>query len=117
MSRASPGGGERDAQAAADAREHDVGGVDQLDGPGPFVASAGGRDLVLVRAGDGLAAFDGRCPHQGALLGEGEIEGGDLVCRNHRWRFDVTTGRRVRGRASCARPRRCASDPYAEPSD
>ncbi len=103
MSRASPGGGEREAQAAADAREHDVGGEDQFDGPGPFVASAGARDLVLVRAGDGLAAFDGRCPHQGALLGEGEIEGGDLVCRNHRWRFDVTTGRRVRGRETLER--------------
>jgi len=33
-----------------------------------------------------LLAFQGRCPHQGALLGEGELVEGHLVCRNHGWR-------------------------------
>jgi cytochrome P450 len=41
--------------------------------------------------------YEGRCPHQGALLGEGELEGNALVCRNHRWQFDVDTGARVGG--------------------
>jgi cytochrome P450/nitrite reductase/ring-hydroxylating ferredoxin subunit len=103
MSRATPGGGERETPSAAEAREHDLGDASQFGDAGPFAASAGGRDLVVVRAGGELAAFDGRCPHQGALLGEGEIEGGHLVCRNHRWRFDVTTGRRVRGKEALER--------------
>jgi cytochrome P450/nitrite reductase/ring-hydroxylating ferredoxin subunit len=68
-----------------------------LAGDGPFAISAGGEDLVAVRAGGTLRVFEGRCPHQGALLGEGELDGATLVCRNHRWRFDAATGRRDGG--------------------
>ncbi|MDB4945019.1 MAG: cytochrome [Labilithrix sp.] len=71
-----------------------------VQGDGPHALSAGGVDLVAVRSGAGgaLKVFEGRCPHQGALLGEGELEGGLLVCRNHRWKFDVVSGQRVSGR-------------------
>lgn len=68
-----------------------------LVGHGPFALSAGGVDVALVRTGAGWRAFQGRCPHQGALLGEGEIEGERLVCRNHRWRFSLNSGRRDGG--------------------
>ena len=70
---------------------------DALAGAGPHAVAANGLDLVIVRSSQGLRAFQGRCPHQGALLGEGEIDGGALVCRNHRWRFDVNDGRRQDG--------------------
>jgi cytochrome P450/nitrite reductase/ring-hydroxylating ferredoxin subunit len=70
-----------------------------LEGDGPHALSAGGVDLVALRVnGGGLKVFDGRCPHQGALLGEGEVEGNALVCRNHRWKFDRETGQRIGGR-------------------
>src|SRR5689334_22860101 len=66
--------------------------------PGPHAVAADGVDVVLVHTPAGLRAFQGRCPHRGALLGEGELhEGGVLVCRNHRWRFDAETGRRDGG--------------------
>ncbi len=68
-----------------------------LIGPGPFALSAGGVDLALVRTRAGWRAFQGRCPHQGALLGEGEIDGDKLICRNHRWRFSLETGQREGG--------------------
>ena len=68
-----------------------------LIGPGPFALSAHGVDVALVRTGAGWRAFQGRCPHQGALLGEGEIDGDKLVCRNHRWRFALDSGRRDGG--------------------
>ncbi|MFO0634784.1 MAG: cytochrome P450 [Nannocystaceae bacterium] len=68
-----------------------------LEGDGPFALSADGVDLVAVRTGAGLRVFEGRCPHQGALLGEGELDGTALVCRNHRWRFDASSGRRDGG--------------------
>jgi cytochrome P450/nitrite reductase/ring-hydroxylating ferredoxin subunit len=75
-----------------------VGSPEDLAGAGPYALSADGVDLVAVRGKDGtLHAYEGRCPHRGALLGEGDIEGGQLVCRNHRWRFDVDTGRRIGG--------------------
>ena len=79
-----------------------------LVGPGPFAVSASGVDVALVRTGAGWRAFQGRCPHQGALLGEGEIEGDRLICRNHRWRFSLNSGRRDGG------PECLASCPAAE---
>jgi cytochrome P450/nitrite reductase/ring-hydroxylating ferredoxin subunit len=80
----------------------------ELSGDGPFALTAAGRDVALVRTASGWRAFDGRCPHQGALLGEGEIEEGALVCRNHRWRFALDSGRRLGG------PECLASCPVAE---
>lgn len=69
----------------------------EVRGPGPHAVAADGLDVVLVRTAAGLRAYDGRCPHRGALLGEGELHDGVLVCRNHRWRFDAETGRRDGG--------------------
>jgi cytochrome P450/nitrite reductase/ring-hydroxylating ferredoxin subunit len=74
----------------------------EVTGQAPLAASAEGRDLVLLRTPGGLRAYDGRCPHQGALLAEGELEGRTLVCRNHRWKFDVETGAGV-GVSACLR--------------
>lgn len=71
---------------------------EKLQGDGPHPIAVGGVDLVLVRSPAGLRVYEGRCPHQGALLGEGEIEGGALVCRNHRWRFALDSGQRIGGR-------------------
>jgi len=71
--------------------------IDELVGEGPFSLSVDGVDLAVVRTRNGWRAFEGRCPHLGALLGEGELEDGHLICRNHRWRFSITSGRRVGG--------------------
>lgn len=65
---------------------------------GPFALSAGGHDLVAIRTHGVLRVFEGRCPHQGALLGEGELEENTLICRNHRWQFERATGQRIGGR-------------------
>ena len=56
-----------------------IGTAEELTGAGPFAATAGDTELVLVRTRDGLRAFEGRCPHQGALLAEGELVGDELV--------------------------------------
>src|SRR5688572_8986857 len=73
---------------------HPVARTAELRGDGPFAVTAGGADLVLLRARGEWRAYEGLCPHQGALLGEGELDDGELVCRNHRWRFDGATGQR-----------------------
>jgi cytochrome P450/nitrite reductase/ring-hydroxylating ferredoxin subunit len=72
-------------------------GASALRGNGPHAVSVDGVDLILLRTGGHARVYQGRCPHQGALLGEGELDGGELVCRNHRWRFDAETGKRVGG--------------------
>jgi len=47
-------------------------------------------DIVLWRTTSGIAvACDSRCPHQWAHLGTaGAIDGEELVCLSHFWRFD-----------------------------
>jgi cytochrome P450/nitrite reductase/ring-hydroxylating ferredoxin subunit len=85
-----------------------VANSDELHGDGPHALSADGFDVVAVRTPSGMRAFEGRCPHQGALLGEGELDGDKLVCRNHRWRFSVDSGQREGG------PQRLASCPLVE---
>lgn len=50
------------------------------------------QDLVLFRGEDGIAhLLDAYCPHLGAHLGHGgKVEGNDIVCPFHAWRFDGT---------------------------
>ncbi|MEQ8763238.1 MAG: Rieske (2Fe-2S) protein [Planctomycetota bacterium] len=52
----------------------------------------GGRAIVLFRSGDQVHAFDDSCPHQDAPMSGGMLEGNDVVCPWHGWRFDVETG-------------------------
>lgn len=48
-----------------------------------------GRDLVLFRGHDGAArVLDAYCPHLGAHLGTGRVEGDTIVCPFHAWRWD-----------------------------
>jgi cytochrome P450/nitrite reductase/ring-hydroxylating ferredoxin subunit len=70
----------------------------------PTAAVVDGNELVLVRRGNTLRAYEARCPHQGTLLTEGEIRGQDLVCRGHGHRFDIVTGDcKERGKNLCLR--------------
>jgi phenylpropionate dioxygenase-like ring-hydroxylating dioxygenase large terminal subunit len=48
-----------------------------------------GRELVLFRSQTGkVTAMDAFCPHMGAHLGEGRVEGESLRCLFHYWKFD-----------------------------
>lgn len=58
----------------------------------PAHARAAGVDLVVIRRGEEVTVLYGRCPHRGAPLWEGTIEGPDLVCRAHGWDFRIDTG-------------------------
>ena len=66
----------------------------QLAPERPTGVDAAGVELVLIRSGEVVRAYEGRCPHQGTLLAEGEIRAGALVCRAHQWSFDLASGRR-----------------------
>jgi len=49
-----------------------------------------GRELAVYRgAGGRVAALDAYCPHMGAHLAEGRVEGDELRCFFHAWRFDA----------------------------
>ena len=56
----------------------------------PLGVDAGGVPLVLVRRGTDVVAVPDACPHLGAPLRRGHLDGEDrLVCPAHGWRFDV----------------------------
>jgi nitrite reductase/ring-hydroxylating ferredoxin subunit len=51
-----------------------------------------GKTLALVNVDGTYYAIDDTCPHRGAPLSEGDVEGQELTCPWHGARFDVTTG-------------------------
>jgi 3-phenylpropionate/trans-cinnamate dioxygenase ferredoxin component len=57
-----------------------------------------GGDAVLVANLDGsFYAISDTCTHQGGTLSQGTIEDGIVTCPRHGSRFDVRTGKNMRG--------------------
>ncbi|NES84059.1 MAG: aromatic ring-hydroxylating dioxygenase subunit alpha [Moorea sp. SIO2B7] len=49
-----------------------------------------GRELAIARTKTGkIIALDAYCPHMGAHLGEGKMEGDGIRCFFHNWKFDT----------------------------
>jgi nitrite reductase (NADH) small subunit len=72
--------------------------VDEIpEGRGLARRGREGRNLALFRDGGRVYALDDRCPHAGASLSSGWIEGGAVVCPLHRWRFRLRDGACVAG--------------------
>ncbi len=55
--------------------------------------SVGEKQVALVRQGGEIFALDGRCPHQGGPLGEGNLCEGALRCPWHGYDFDLKSGK------------------------
>ncbi|MBO6537249.1 MAG: alpha-hydroxy-acid oxidizing protein [Balneolaceae bacterium] len=51
-----------------------------------------GLDLVAVRYDNNISVLYGRCLHRGALLGDGYIDGDNLMCGVHHWDYRFDTG-------------------------
>ncbi|TXH87783.1 MAG: (2Fe-2S)-binding protein [Rhodoferax sp.] len=51
-----------------------------------------GLDLALFRIGDAAYAIADSCPHQGASLANGKLQGALVSCPAHGLKFDVRTG-------------------------
>ena len=69
-----------------------VGRVSELpDGRGRSV-QLGGIEVGLFRVGEAVHALENACPHAGAPLSEGWLQGPLINCPLHGWRFDVRTG-------------------------
>ena len=58
----------------------------------PRHAVAEDVDLVVVRYDDQVSILYGRCLHRGALLGDGHIDGENLICGLHQWDYRYDTG-------------------------
>src|SRR5688572_17576674 len=62
-----------------------------VEGEGKTVV-IGEKLIALFRVGDSLYAIDDTCPHMGASLSGGHVEGGIVTCPWHAWRFRFTDG-------------------------
>lgn len=49
-------------------------------------------EVAVFRVDDDLFAIEGRCPHKGASLGKGVVDGSCVTCPWHDWQFDLKTG-------------------------
>lgn len=58
---------------------------------------APGGSVVILRVGEQLHAIRDECPHNGASLADGDLDGTIITCPRHGSQFDVTTGARERG--------------------
>ncbi len=52
----------------------------------------GGRAIAVVRVEGQVFAIDDACPHRGASLAAGDLDGHFLFCPLHAWSFDVRSG-------------------------
>ncbi|GGF27750.1 Rieske (2Fe-2S) protein [Echinicola rosea] len=65
------------------------------------VTQLGAKKVCVVRSGESVYAFEQHCPHRGAMLKDGHINGqGEIICPLHAYRFDLKTGMLASG-GSC----------------
>jgi toluene monooxygenase system ferredoxin subunit len=60
----------------------------------------GDQILLVYPNGGAIRAYHGLCPHQQALLANGDLEENVLTCYGHNWQFDVTSGQGINPRNS-----------------
>jgi nitrite reductase/ring-hydroxylating ferredoxin subunit len=81
-----------DNTAAALPVWHRIGSLAELRGGSSVKASIGKVRVAAFVVGDAVVATNGRCPHAGGPLHEGEVEDGVLTCPWHGWTYDLSTG-------------------------
>lgn len=64
---------------------------DILPGEGRVV-EVHGNEVALFNLNGTFYAIDNMCVHQGGPLGEGMLEGENVICPWHSWRYNVKTG-------------------------
>ncbi|OHB76734.1 MAG: hypothetical protein A2Z34_02760 [Planctomycetes bacterium RBG_16_59_8] len=60
-------------------------------GTGKCVEVAG-KAVALFRVDGDIHAIKNLCPHQGGPLADGMMDGKEVLCPWHEWRFDVVSG-------------------------
>lgn len=68
---------------------------DLADGTMKEVSSQG-HNILLARVGDKLYAAENVCPHMGAKLSQGKLDGTVVTCPRHGSQFDLSDGHVIR---------------------
>jgi 3-phenylpropionate/trans-cinnamate dioxygenase ferredoxin subunit len=70
-----------------------VGSVDELKHGGKLFIEIDGAPIVVVNIDDRYYALADVCSHDDGPVGEGNLEGFEIVCPRHGARFDIRTGK------------------------
>jgi nitrite reductase (NADH) small subunit len=74
------------------ARPLTVGKVGDIPDGDSLVVDVNGKDVAVFHSGGRYFAIDDRCPHAGASLSTGFVDGDVVTCPWHYWRFRLTDG-------------------------
>ncbi|QBR01774.1 Rieske (2Fe-2S) protein [Paraburkholderia pallida] len=75
------------------AHEIAIGDADSLEaGQRKLVFIGGGRSVVVFNVDGRLHAIENSCPHNGASLANGRLDGSLLTCPAHGLQFDLDAG-------------------------
>lgn len=66
--------------------------VGEIPEGGNIVVEINGKDVAIFLSNGKYFAIDDRCPHAGASLSCGHVEGEIVTCAWHHWRFRLTDG-------------------------
>lgn len=69
-----------------------VGKVQDFAEGGGRAFAVNGRMVAVYRRGETFFAIDDLCPHMGASLAEGNLDGETVACPWHGWRFCIRDG-------------------------
>jgi len=70
--------------------------VGELEDGAMRAIDVAGREILLARVGDHYYAADNRCPHMGARLAGGSLQGTVVTCPRHGSQFDLNGGQVLR---------------------
>ncbi|MGC8779278.1 MAG: Rieske (2Fe-2S) protein [Anaerolineae bacterium] len=66
--------------------------VEEIPAGHKKIVEVDGIEVVVVNLDGSFYAMENVCTHDGGPLGEGKLEGCQLICPRHGARFDVRTG-------------------------
>lgn len=52
----------------------------------------GGKQIAVFNLAGTFYAIDNTCKHRGGPLGEGEVDGTNVICPWHGWTYNITSG-------------------------
>ena len=74
-----------------------VGDKAELPANKMILVVVGGKEVLLANVDGSYYAIANKCTHLGGSLAKGVLEGSIVTCPRHGSRFDVKTGKNVRG--------------------
>jgi len=70
-----------------------VASIEEFKNMGRLFIEIDGKPIVIIKLADQYYAFADVCSHDEGPVGEGELEGFEIICPRHGARFDIRTGK------------------------